>query len=196
MQADAEEGGHGAGRLLAGPGHRLAAGHDQLDPVLEAEGATGDQRRVLAQAVSGTGGGGQSDALDGVEDHQAEHRGGQLRVLGFSQLLNRGPEEQLSQIPVCGGRGFLDDFPRRMVDPGLTHAGALRTLTGEGEDQHVSEDSIRRGQIERTVWHAGGAVTQVRCCGRTASRNRGASLAPVLVTHWKPGETMSATGCK
>ncbi len=91
------------------------------------------------------------DALDGVEHHQAEHGGGELRVLGLGQLLDGGPEEQLGQIPVRCGRSLLDDFPRRMVDPGLTHAGALRTLTGEGEDQHVSEDSIRRGQIERTV---------------------------------------------
>ena len=49
---DAEERGHGPRRLLPGARHGLAAGDHQLDPVLEAEGAAGDQRGVLAQAVA------------------------------------------------------------------------------------------------------------------------------------------------
>src|ERR1700727_318154 len=47
--------------------------------------------------------GGQADPLDSVEHHQTEHGGGELGVLGLRQLLDRGFEEQLGQIPV--GRG-------------------------------------------------------------------------------------------
>ena len=77
---DPEQGGHRAGGVLAGPGHGLAPGHHQADPVLEGQGAAGHQGGVLAQAVAGAGRRGQAQPLDGVEHHQAEHEGGQLGV--------------------------------------------------------------------------------------------------------------------
>ncbi len=100
---DAEEGRHRPRRLLAGTGHGLAARHHQLDPVLEAESAAGDERGVLAQAVTGAGGGREPDALDRVEHDQAEHGRGQLRVLGLGQFLNRGVQEEVGQVSL-GGR--------------------------------------------------------------------------------------------
>ena len=113
------------GRLLAGSGHGLAAGDDQLDAVVEAQRPAGDEGGVLAQAVAGAGRRCEPDALDGVEHHQAEHGCGQLGVLGLGELLNRGPEQQPGQVAAGRGRCLLDDFPRGVVDPRFTHSGAL-----------------------------------------------------------------------
>ncbi len=120
-----EERGHGSGRFLAGPGHGFAAGDHELDPVVEPESAAGHQRGVLAEAVAGTGGRREPDALDGVEDDQAEHGGGQLGVLGLGQLLDRRLQQQVGQVAIRGRRSFFDDLPRRVVDPRFTHSGAL-----------------------------------------------------------------------
>jgi hypothetical protein len=86
------------GCLLAGPGHGVAPGDDQLDPVLEGERAAGHQCGVLAQAVAGAGGGGEAEALHRIEDDQAEHGGGQLGVLGPGQLLNGRLEQEVGQV--------------------------------------------------------------------------------------------------
>ena len=149
-----EQGGHGAGGLLAGPGHGVAAGHDQLDPVLEGQGAAGHQRGVLAQAVAGAGGGGEAEALHRIEDDQAEHGGGQLGVLGPGQLLNRRLEQEVGQVAPGGLRCLPDELPRGVVDPWLAHSGPLRTLSWEGENQHCYDVSVRRTGSEPPVLHA------------------------------------------
>ena len=169
-----EQGGHGPGCLLAGPRHGLAAGHDELDPVLEAQGAAGHECGVLAQAVPGAGRRCESDALHRIEDDQAEHRGGQLGVLGPGQLLNGRVQQEVGQV-AAGGLGCLfDDLPRGVVDPWLTHSGALRSLSGEGENQHVSDGSHRRRAEEPTVWHVGAPPARVAAQDRTAGAIPGA----------------------
>ena len=122
---NAEQGGHRARGFLTGPGHGVAAGHDQTDAVLETEGAAGDQCGVLAEAVPGTGGRGEADALHCVEHDEAQHRRRQLRVLGLGQFLDRRTEQQPGQITVGGERRLFDHLPGRVVDPGFPHAGAL-----------------------------------------------------------------------
>ena len=172
---DAEERGHRPRSLLAGARHGLAASDHQADPVLEAEGAAGHQRRVLAETVAGAGGRREADPLHRVEHNEAEHGGGQLRVLGLGQLLDRGAQEEVRQVALRSCRGFLDHLPRRVVDPWLTHTGTLRSLSGEGENQHVSDGSDRRWVEEPTVWHADMAPAQVRLAASRRSRTSGAN---------------------
>jgi hypothetical protein len=109
--ADAQQGGHGARGILAGPGHGLAPSLDELEPVLEGQGARGHQGGVLAQTVPGTGGRGEADALDRIEDDQAEDQRGHLRVLGPRELLNGRMEEEMSQVTIGGRRRLVDHFP-------------------------------------------------------------------------------------
>ena len=122
---DAEQGGHRPGCLLTGACHRLAVGDHELDPVIEAQGTAGDERGVLAQAVAGAGRRRQSDALDRVEDDQAQHCRGQLGVLRLGELFNGRVQQQVREVAVSGGRCLLDDFPRGVIDPRFTHSGAL-----------------------------------------------------------------------
>ena len=112
--------------------------------MLEGQCPAGHQGGVLAQAVAGTGGRGEADPLDGIEDDQAEHRGGQLGVGRLGELLHRGTEEEVRQIAIGRRGGLFDHFPRGVVDPWLAHAGALRTLSWEGKNQHGYDVSIRR----------------------------------------------------
>ena len=122
---DAEQRGHRARRLFAGAGHGLAPRHDEADPVLEAEGAAGHQRGVLAEAVAGAGGWREADPFDRVEHDQAEDGRGQLGVLGLGELLDRRVEEQAGQVPPGGLRRLVDHLPGRVIDPRSPHAGAL-----------------------------------------------------------------------
>ena len=97
-------------------------------PSLEAEGAAGDQRGVLAEAVAGAGGRGEPDPLHRVEHDQAEHGRGQLRVLGLGQLLDRGvraggatgharrPPRPPRPPPTTGGRPMAHPY-RHVVIP-------------------------------------------------------------------------------
>ena len=78
-----------------GPGHGIAPGHHEADAVLEGQCPAGHQGGVLAQAVAGTGGRGETDPLDGIEDDQAEHRRGQLGVGRLGELLHLGMEEKV-----------------------------------------------------------------------------------------------------
>ena len=118
-------------------GHGVAPGHDQLDPVLERQRAAGHQGGVLAETVPGARRRREAQPLHRIEDDQAEYRGGQLGVLGPRQLLNGGLEQEIGQV-APGRLGCLpDELPRGVVDPGLAHSGLLRTLSWEGENQHL-----------------------------------------------------------
>ena len=113
------------GCFLAGPGHGLAPGDDQLNAVVEAQRSAGHQGGVLAQAVAGAGGRGQPDPLHRIEHDQAEHGGRQLGVLGLGELFDRRVEEEVGQVAVGRSRCLLHDFPRGVVDPRFTHSGSL-----------------------------------------------------------------------
>ena len=91
---DPDERGHGAGALVRRHLHGVAPFDDQPGPVGEREGPRGHQSGVLAEAVAGARPRGQPEALDGVEDHQAHHEGGQLGVGRPGQLLHRCIEQQ------------------------------------------------------------------------------------------------------
>jgi len=92
--SDAEQGGHRSRRLLPGASHGLAPSDDEPDPVLEAEGTAGHERGVLTEAVAGARSRCETDPFDRVEDDETEDGGGQLRVLGLGQLLNRRFQEE------------------------------------------------------------------------------------------------------
>ena len=97
------------------------------DPVLEAEGAAGDERGVLAEAVAGAGGRREADPLDGVEHDQAEHGRGELGVLGLRELLDRRVEERGGpgrgrrrprpprRLPTTGGRPTAHPCRRAVI---------------------------------------------------------------------------------
>ena len=76
----AQYGGHGSHRVLSRYLHGLAAFHHEGNGVGEVQRARGSEGAVLAQAVPGMAGGVDAQALDGVQDHHAGHKGGQLGV--------------------------------------------------------------------------------------------------------------------
>ncbi len=137
------------------------------------------KRGVLAQAVPGAGGGGEAQPFNGVEHDEAEHRGRQLGVLGAGELLDRRLQQEVRQVPSGRFRRFLDELPRGVVDPGFAHAGSLRTLSWEGENQHLLRrlrssagrraNSVARGHCPRPHL-AGGIPTS----GTTRRPGRGA----------------------
>ena len=127
-------------RLGVGGGlHGLAPLGDQPHAVLEAEGPAGGQGAVLPDRVAGDSGGLDAQPLDGVDDEQAEGEGGELGVSGLGQLLERGVEQEVGDVPAGGLRGVVDDLPRRMVGPGTAHPRPLGTLAGEDEGRHSRE---------------------------------------------------------
>jgi len=75
--------------------------------------------------VAGAGRGLDTEALDGVQDDQAEGQRGELGVAGLGQLVGTGVEEQVLQVPARHLGGVGDHVPRRVVLPRLTHSGAL-----------------------------------------------------------------------
>ena len=78
---------HGPGVLLGRVVHGLAPLDHEPHALVEAEGAAGGQGGVLAQAVARAHGGLDADALDGVEDDEAEHERGQLGVGAEGELV-------------------------------------------------------------------------------------------------------------
>ena len=81
------------------------------------------------------------------------------RPLGLRQLVNGSVQEELGQVPVRQLRKPLPPLPTTVVDRRLTHSGTLRSLSGKGEDQHVTERLQSRWGGETTVWHAGPGAT-------------------------------------
>ena len=122
---DPEQGGHRPGMVLAGPGHGLAPGDDESEPVFEGHGTAGHQAGVLAQAVPGAGRRREAEALDGVEHDQALGEGRQLGVGRRGQLLHGRLDEEVGQVEPGGVTGFADDLPRGVVDPRPSHARPL-----------------------------------------------------------------------
>jgi hypothetical protein len=102
---------HGPGVVLGGLLHGVAPGHDRAHALVEREGAGGGEGGVLAQAVAGGGAGGDADALDGVEHHQAEDERRQLGVARLAQLLGVGLEQQAGDVTAGNDRRFADQLP-------------------------------------------------------------------------------------
>ena len=123
----------------AGVVHRRRPLDDEPDALLEVERPGGRQRRVLAEAVPGAVAGVDADALDGVEHHQARHERGQLGVAGVLQLVGVGVEQQLADVASGDLARLVDQLPALVIDPRSTHAGTLRSLTGERECEHWGE---------------------------------------------------------
>ncbi|WUU42688.1 hypothetical protein OG410_38815 [Streptomyces sp. NBC_00659] len=124
---------HGAGCEPVGFFHGGPALGDQSRGVLRVEHPGGGQGGVLAEAVSGTHRGPQvaHRRAQCVEHHHLQGEGGELGGVGARQLLGSGVEQQSAEIPSADLGETRDDLPVRGVAPGLTHAGALGSLTGE-----------------------------------------------------------------
>ena len=117
-------------------------------PSLEGHGPAGHQGGVLAQAVAGAGGGGEAEALDGVEDDQAQDEGGQLGVgrrgsappsapRGGGTRRRARPRPRLRRRPPRrGGRPMSRPMPDR-CDP---CPGKVNTNT-------AYDVSVRRGML-------------------------------------------------
>ena len=133
---EAEHGGHRARALEAGVVHRVGPLDDEADAVVEAERAGGRERRVLAEAVAGAEARLDAEAFDGVEHHQARDERRQLGVAGVLQLVGVGVEQQLADVAPGDLARLVDELPALVVDPRSTHAGTLRSLTGERECEH------------------------------------------------------------
>ncbi len=143
---EAEHGGHRAGLCQTGVVHRRAALAHEPDSVVEAEGAGGGERRVLAEAVAGAEAGCDAETLDRVEHHQARHERRQLgiaRVLefvgGVLEFVGVGIAEQGADVAAGDVAGLVDQFPALVIAPGQPHAGALRPLAREGESEHCGQ---------------------------------------------------------
>ena len=144
---EAEDGGHRAGSLRRGGAHRRAAFGDEVEALLERQGPAGHEGGVLAEAVPCRRGGLDAHALDGVEHDQAGHEGGQLGVVGGSQLLGVGVEQQPGDIASQDRRGFVHELPGRVLLPCVAHGRLLRALPREGEDDHRwGTTSVRFGR--------------------------------------------------
>ena len=136
---EAEHGGHRAGLREAGVVHRRAALAHEPDSVIEAEGAGGRERGVLAEAVAGAVAGLDAETLDRVEHHQARHERRQLSVACVPEFVGVGIAEQGADVAAGDVAGLVDQFPTLVIAPGQPHAGALRSLTREGESEHCGQ---------------------------------------------------------
>ncbi len=132
---------HGPGVFLGRVVHGLAPLDHEAHALLEAEGAAGDEGGVLAQAVARAQGGLDADALDGVEDDEAEDERGQLGVGAEGELVLVDVEREAGHVAPGHRRGLFDDLPRGVFQPGAAHAGSLGSLTREGERQHSDSSS-------------------------------------------------------
>ena len=157
---DPDQRGHGArpgvGRLL----HGVAPLDDERRPVGEGQCTGGDQRGVLAEAVARTGAGGEAQALDRVQHHQAHDEGGELGVGRPGELLHRGVEQERRQVTSGDLGGLAGHLPRGVVDPGMAHAGSLGPLSREGKGQHpqapLTTDRPSTRPVDGPVCHGGG----------------------------------------
>ena len=92
----AQDGGHGARTAIGGRLHRRAALGDEAHAVIEASAApTAVERAVLAEAVAGGDGAAHAERSQGIVHDEAEHVGGELRVLRASELVGVGVEQEV-----------------------------------------------------------------------------------------------------
>jgi len=143
FEFETEHGGHGAGVRLGGRLHCLASCLDERGALGSAQGTGGDERCVFAKAVPGDGGqllGARAVAerpfCGCVERHKAERVGRQLGVSRRAESVGARVKQQFGEVPAHYLAQLADELPRRVVAPGDPHAGALRTLTWEDEDDH------------------------------------------------------------
>jgi hypothetical protein len=116
----------------------IAPFDNDLHGVAEVESAGRGEGAVLPEAVAGVPSGVDAESGDGIEDHHAGDKGGQLGVAGFAQFLSIGIEQEVGHVTACGLGRLVDQFPSLMVGPSGTHAGLLRPLAGIGEGDHRS----------------------------------------------------------
>ena len=145
-----EDGGHGARSFETGVVHGVGAGADEGDALREAEGAGGGEGGVLAEGVPRVDVGVDPEPFDGVEDHQARDEGGELGVPGVAEFVGVGVEEESADVPAGDLAGLADEVPAVVVDPGATHSGTLRPLSGEGEREHDGEARRASREVSAT----------------------------------------------
>ena len=91
--------------------HRLHLGHQppalshQPRPLFDRQPAGRDRRRVLAEAVAGDQGGGQTDLVRDIRERHREGEQRRLRDLGARQPLDRTLERELSERQLAGRFG-------------------------------------------------------------------------------------------
>ncbi len=125
-----EHGCHRARLLLAGGLHGHGALRDELQTVLEREGARDDERRELAQRVTGDCIGLDTQRL-GHDDRVEED--GRLRHAGLLELLVGTGEHDVGDAEAEDLVGLLEKGLRlgNVVVEVFAHADGLSSLTGE-----------------------------------------------------------------
>ena len=147
--------GHGAGLCIAGFLHQAAALTHEADTVIEADGAGGDQRGVLAERVAGDEGWARGDcaSLDcGRECGDRVGDDGWLRVDGAGQFILGALEADLGERDAqrlvsrgedrTGGGGLIGEVG--------AHADVLSTLAGEDPGDGGIEGQILDGGIRHS----------------------------------------------
>ena len=111
---DAEKCGHRSGCLLAGPCASRRLGRPPGGSVVEAQSATGDQRRVLAEAVTCAGG-----RLSWPFTASSTTRlSTVVASCAFSVWVNSSigcVQEEVCEVPLRGRRRLFHHFPRGVV---------------------------------------------------------------------------------
>ena len=143
LVVEAEYRGHRARVLEPSIMHRIGAGDDEANAVVEAERPSGGQGGVLAKAVPCAVARFDAEPFGGIEDHQARHEGRQLSVAGIAQLVGVGVEEQFADVTLSDLARLADELPTLVVGPRPAHPRTLRPLSGKREGEHHL-DSRRR----------------------------------------------------
>ena len=93
--------------------------------------------------MSGDPSGFDADPLDRVEHDQREDDRRELAVAGGFQLVGVCVQQEVGYVAAGRLGRLLDELPGRVIDPWLAHSGLLRSLAGEGEDDHrISEGTF------------------------------------------------------
>ncbi len=122
---EAEHRCHRAGVLDPRLMHGVGAFDDQAHAFVEAECARCGQRGVFTEAVARTETRLETESFGRVEDHQARHERGELRVASVAQFLCIGVEEQVADIAFGDVGSFVDQLPTFVINPGPAHTRSL-----------------------------------------------------------------------
>jgi hypothetical protein len=110
---------------LGGVLHRRAALGDETEGILVVEGAGGDERRVLAEAVAGADAGLEADTLGTVENDEAEDERGHLGVVGLLERVLVGFAQQLGDVAAGDLGRLIHELEGGVVLPGRAHSRSL-----------------------------------------------------------------------
>ena len=146
-----EDGGHRALLGLGADLHGLATFVHQLHRVVEVERARRGECRILAKAVAGMGRASTPTRWTASKTTIDVRKVAScaLRV-SLSSSSSARKQERL-EVSSRGLGASDDELPGRVVDPGLAHAGFLRSLAGIHEHDHLVGYYLSGGQRQTRI---------------------------------------------